>query len=745
MMVPTRGEFFHFVLSSAREIDTDGFCAALQKVVAANSILRTHIVSVTIPSGSKSKSDSDSDSDSNVSGLGDGDDDSEQLFQVVTNEPHVTELQTGFEDLEAFLDSDGVQDATHRGHFPFAPHALLFRSAVVGKSFIMTVHHAIADFWSLEQLLKVDLPIVYAGQPPPQRTPFKGFVSQCLSSSSSLSGPDETIARSFWSSRFKSTPAIFPAPLLASPDSSSEGTRPTRMISLSDDTRDAGAPLSISPSHMSLYIEAAWALTASLYADSDNVTYGYVLSGRSPSSGKTGPAGVYDTLGPTITKIPVQAHVRRSATVERLVRDRAGALRELQQQDPAVLQYGLDKIAVVSEAAGRCAGFQTLINIRPSVFSALDDTDADDVNDDAEQLKFRMVWRRGSFPLQLELLFSITENGGVMIEPRTNRAVVSDALLERILNQYEHCLRVLTRAAPQTKLASLALLDPQARSAIVRQNQVQDFLVGAADQCFSEVFSDQALTRYFRASANSNNVILFPSGCGIWIITPEDPDQLAPWGAVGEVVVEGIWKRSDQESDQGLSVALKASTHPAAHAWIPPPQWALSPKTPNIKFLRTGVLAKYETNGSITLLGRRSNRIKVAGGQVVQIEQLEQMVVTGCSHVVRDFAAATRILRGQTVLVGVLCLADERLLRGQELKLLPKTGVDAAHGGGGGDLSDVVDAAVESVRSWAQSRLPTHSVPTVWFTVEKLPSKPLSNDIDRVALRDWLSVRLRTR
>lgn len=144
MMIPTRGEFFHFILSSAREIDTDGFCAALQKVVAANSILRTRIVRVTTPSGSKSKSGSDP--GSNVNGLGAGHGDSEQLFQVVTNEPHVTELQTGFDDLEAFLDPDGDQDAPQRGHLPFAPHALLFRSAVVGKSFVMTVHHAIADF-----------------------------------------------------------------------------------------------------------------------------------------------------------------------------------------------------------------------------------------------------------------------------------------------------------------------------------------------------------------------------------------------------------------------------------------------------------------------------------------------------------------------------------------------------------------------------------------------------------------------
>lgn len=714
MMAATRDEFFHFVLSSAREMDTDGFCSALRKVVAANSILRTRIVSVTVHSGCQS------DSDSGVDGLVGGE--QRQLVQVVTNEPHVTELQTGYDDVEAFLDLNGDQDAPRQGHHPFAPHALLFRSAVVGKSFVMTMHHAIADYWSMEQLLKVDLPSVYSGQPPPQRMPFKSFVAQCLS------GLEETAARTFWGSRFKGTPAVFPAAPSASASAlGSVGTRPTRIISLSD--ADA-ASTPISPSHMALYVEAAWALTAALYADSDTVAYGYVLSGRS-ASGSTAPSGVDNTLGPTITEIPVQAHVRRtttaSATVERLVRDRAAALRALQHQDPAVLQYGLARIAAVSEAACTCAGFQALINIRPSVFTTLDvDNNNEDDDDDeghaAAEFKFRMVWRRGSFPLQL--IFSITEDG-VMVWPRTNQAVVSDAQLERILNQYEHCLRVLTRAAPQTKLASLALLDPQARSAIFRQNQSESLLVGAAEQCIEQVFGDQALARFFRPSSSSNN-IHFPPGCGIWITTPENPDQLAPWGAVGEVLVQGIWGASGEVRGKE---PLECSH--LAHAWIPPPQWAPSPANTRTRFFRTGVLAKYETNSSISLMGRMSNRVKLAGGQVVQLEQLER-VVAGCSQV-RHFVAATRIVRGQTVLVGVICFADKRLPRGQVLKRLPS-------GDGGVDI----DAAVEAVRLWAQSRLPAHGVPALWLPVEELPRIPSSEGVDRVALRGWLSMTLRS-
>lgn len=728
MIAATRDEVFHFVLSSEREIDIDGFCAALRKVVAANSILRTRIVH------------------SDVDGLSD-------LVQVVTNEPHVTELQTGYDDVESFLDGD--DDAPHHH---FAPHALLFRSAVVGRSFVVTMHHAIADYWSMEKLLKVDLPIVYFGQPPAKRTAFKSFVAQCLSKL------DETTARNFWVSRFKGTPAIFPASTAAlrSPEqhpfpsvsAGSVGARPTRMMPLSP--RGGG----ISPSHMAFYVEAAWVLTAALYADSDSIAYGYVLSGRSPD-----PAGVENTLGPTITEIPVQAHVRRATmTVERLIRDRAAALRSLQQQEPAVLQYGLAKVAGVSEAARTCAGFQALINIRPSVFTdANTGTSVDEAN-----FRFRMIWLRGYYPLQF--IFSITEDG-VMVWPRTNPAVVSDAQLDRILNQYEHCLRVLTDAAPQTKLANLPLLDPQARSAIFRGNQ--SLLDGAAEQCIEQVFSDQALARFFRpwstkasAVAEEQNIkdevgadrpvgfrknIRFPPGCGIWITTSENPDQLAPWGAVGEVLVQGIW---------GASGEAQVDSHP----WIPSPTWGASSPSSSAseaserkektRFFRTGVLAKYETNGSISLVGRMSNRVKLGGGQVVQLEELEG-VVAGCSQV-RDFVAATRILGGQTVLVGIICFTDRRLPRGQVLNRLlsgPGGGVDNGHDKAHDDNDDdeatmtanLVDAEVEAVRLWTQSRLPANRVPSLWLPVEELPRTLSSEDVDRVALRDWLLMTLRSR
>lgn len=99
------------------------------------------------------------------------------------------------------------------------------------------------------------------------------------------------------------------------------------------------------------YIEAAWALTTQSYSGSDSVTFGNVLSGRSPNA-----SGLESTLGPTIVISPVQVLLQPDITVEELIRNRTEARRRL-LASPA-LQYGLAKIARVSAEANAACQFQ---------------------------------------------------------------------------------------------------------------------------------------------------------------------------------------------------------------------------------------------------------------------------------------------------------------------------------------------------------------------------------------------------
>ncbi|KAH7082018.1 hypothetical protein FB567DRAFT_530448 [Paraphoma chrysanthemicola] len=416
MISSTRNETFHFVLSPAHPVEPGPFCDALRQVVSSNDILRTRIVE--------------------CGDLG--------YVNVVTNEEHVTDINTGFDNIEEYLRDDG-DVARHR----FEAGEVLFRSAYVGHHAVLTLHHAVMDYWSIDQLIQLDLSVVYAGQPPIKRPPFKEFAKYCHEIG-------DNAARAFWTPRFKGAPAIFPEPRSAQSGPPRVSEKTVRHMLLQRMTgRDA-----LASSHMPLFIEAAWALTMAIYTNSESLAYGLVLSGRSATLN-----GIENTLGPTVTEVPIQVNLRhRTMTVDNLIKERAAALRQLQQHALEV-QYGVANIAALSEPAMVAAGFQTLINIRPAVFSGQEPGNTANGN----HVKLRMVWMRGYYPLQL--IFSIMPDG-VTVWARTDSGVVSNGQLDRILNQFEHTLRSLTEVALQTKLCNLPLLDPHARVEIASWNRM---------------------------------------------------------------------------------------------------------------------------------------------------------------------------------------------------------------------------------------------------------------------------------
>jgi hypothetical protein len=407
MIAKNRNEMFHFVLSPSRPVGPDPLCDALRQAVMHNEILRTRIV--------------------NYANLG--------TVNILTDEEHVTNRDTGYDNIEDYLRAD--DDAPHQR---FETGDLLFRSACVGQNAVLTLHHAIMDYWTIENLIQLDLSVVYAGHPPIKCPVFKEFVKYC-------SDMDDEAARAFWMPRFKGAPAIFPEPRSAQSPQPRVSERTVRHMALQ---RRAGHD-AIASSHMPFSIEAAWALNTAIYTNSESVAYGLVLSGRS----KTG-NGIENTLGPTVTEVPVQALVRhQTMTVDNLIKDRAMALRQLQQH-PAEVQYGVEKIGALSESARVVARFQTLINIRPAVFTV---NRPDDTTNDV-RIKMRMVWRQGYYPLQF--IFSIMDDG-VTVWARADSTVINDRQLDLILNQYEHTLRLLTEVPLQTRLAKLPLLDSQFR------------------------------------------------------------------------------------------------------------------------------------------------------------------------------------------------------------------------------------------------------------------------------------------
>lgn len=393
-----RSEVLQVILSFGPKADIDRWCEAVRQAVSLNSNFRTRLVHCRLG-----------------------------IVQVVTSGEHVIEKWSG--DVEQYLRNKEAND--------LGLGTALFRSTVIDRTFVATIHHAVMDYWSLNSFFKEDVSLIYLGHPPKKRAAFKAFVALCINM-------DESATESFWASRFRGVPIIFPITDTDScPCPNVEVTKKITLKRIGD---------KVSPSHLPWFAEAAWALTAAVYADSESIAYNIVLSGRSSALN-----GAETTLGQTVVEVPVQANLQRNMTVEGLVKDRAVSLRQLTTQ-VLFLQFGIPRISAVSEAARIASRFQSLFNDVPPQPITLPATE-----EDLNSVRLDVVHKQARGGFSLMLLCRILEDE-ILLETLYDPAVLCEDQLHRVLNQFEHTLRLLMEAPPQAKLDKLQRLNSFDRS-----------------------------------------------------------------------------------------------------------------------------------------------------------------------------------------------------------------------------------------------------------------------------------------
>ncbi|GKU06526.1 peptide synthetase [Fusarium langsethiae] len=96
-----------------------------------------------------------------------------------------------------------------------------------------------------------------------------------------------------------------------------------------------------------------------------------------------------------------------------------------------------------------------------------------------------------------------------------------------------------------------------------------------------------------------------------WVVDENNHDQLRAVGAPGELLIEGpilargYFKRPEQ----------------TAQAFIESPSW-LKDERPNSRLYKTGDVVRYNTDGTISYIGRKDNQIKI-NGQRVEVSEIE--------------------------------------------------------------------------------------------------------------------------
>ncbi|KAJ5225229.1 hypothetical protein N7468_006454 [Penicillium chermesinum] len=377
---------YQFVISIDPALDLDKFLQALTDAVALHGVYRTRLVNCDLG-----------------------------WVQVVSNEPHVTERCTG-----------NVNDYVQKPDaIEIKPGEPLFQTKCVGRDLVVVMQHAIMDLYSWELFLDIEVAKFYHGEKPKKRVPYKDFVIQSLEL-------DEAGATKFWAPRFRGNGTLYPQPKPGHVPNGATAS-PTLVT-----WEEIGQKLMTA--QIPSYFEGAWTLVSSLYSDSNLIIYGSYLSGR------PGGLGIEETwMGTTRVEVPVQANINPLSTSEAFIRDRVTSMRQLTTSP--WIQYGLPKIAAISESAKIATKFQTALSFRPVIQK---------FNDDSHAQMSQFIWHRGLFPLTI---MCAVEEEGVAFKPRYDPAYFSPVEFDRLMTQLAHTFVTLVKAERTAKLQDLPLLN----------------------------------------------------------------------------------------------------------------------------------------------------------------------------------------------------------------------------------------------------------------------------------------------
>lgn len=326
--------------------------------------------------------------------------------------------------------------------------------------FVLTIHHALYDGWSLS-LLWSQIERAYNGSTLEPR-PFSGFIDYI----SRTEQMDE-----FWRSQFTDiNAAIFPAL-----PSSNYNPMPTAALKhfISD------LPTTATEHTMSSAIRLAWSVVISHYTDSNDVVFGSTISGRSAPV-----VGIDQVTGPTIGTLPFRVQLTLDDTIQ-------DALSAVQKQVTAMIPYehgGLQNIRKLSKEAATACSFQSQLGVQPwmnvadsSLFSPLGGGEQDYGYGSFASYAFVIVCHLGNKD----------RNNDIKIAASYDSHIVGPAEAQRMVEQFEHVLRYIIRY-PEQPLRAIPTVNTQDMQQLLEWNRT---LPSSYDKCLHDLILDHSTSR----------------------------------------------------------------------------------------------------------------------------------------------------------------------------------------------------------------------------------------------------------
>lgn len=208
------------------------------------------------------------------------------------------------------------------------------------------------------------------------------------------------------------------------------------------------------------------------------------------------------------------------------------------------------------------------------------------------------------------------------------------------------------------------------------------------------------------------------SSC-LWIVDPKDHHRLLPFGAVGELLVEG--------PDVGNGYLDAENT---AKSFVDNPSW-LTRGAPgyagrNGRLYKTGDLFKYDERGRLVIIGRKDNQVKIHG-QRLELGEIE--------HHLWNYAMSTSVAAQVMVEIIKPADADSRPVLAGFLQ----TSESEKHSSNDEGLRLQIITLPEEADAYLAERLPGYMVPKVFFAINEFPALPSSGKTDRKMLRNLAS------
>nr|UVI58157.1 non-ribosomal peptide synthetase [Aspergillus roseoglobulosus] len=217
---------------------------------------------------------------------------------------------------------------------------------------------------------------------------------------------------------------------------------------------------------------------------------------------------------------------------------------------------------------------------------------------------------------------------------------------------------------------------------------------------------------------NDSRVLGKPIIPAAWICHPDDIEKLVPVGAVGELLIEGPFLARGYLDDEERTVAQ----------FIQGPSWMEQFRPgQSTRLYRTNDLVRYNSDGSVTFVGRKQAHAKVRGNRI-NITDIEHHVrrAWGKSEAVVD---VVHTKDGADVLTAfLLATSDVRKNQGSEG---PVTRADDAFRQRVSDALQVLEAT-----------LPSYMAPTAFVPLTRIPLTR-TNKTDRRLLREEAGARTR--